>query len=510
MKMNLNKPFKKVTLVILLITLVSYMLIISIEKTTLASLLFGSVLLTATLMLAHADGFRGTAISVILNSTGAVLSFNHYFQTNDLLSLNHAFITLSVLISSILVGYFSEQLRENNRLLEDNLIRDSHTGLYNSKHFYSVLDEMSNFEQEYPCVSLVLIDITSLTEINKQFGYVIGDRVITDLSKLIKTQIPTEQLFFRCSGDKFALILPRFLLYQTTALVQKISESISSYRLNPNEHILIENMSITTGISNFPETIDHVGLMYQEAMKNIKNNKVFNRTNVALYRNLFENISDILGSEKEVEFSIRMFLNVIDSKDNYTVAHSERVMGYMLNFGAYLEFDIVELEKLKIMSLLHDLGKMDMPASILNKPGKLTFEEFNIIKKHTNLGFDITRCLPNLEEFAYIVKHHHERFDGKGYPDRLKGDDIPFYSRMLALADSFDAMLADRPYRKGLTYDVAIQELRDNAGTQFDPQLAEDFIQSILESTNQEIPYMPPIFQEFIQPEFIPGQAVFE
>ena len=167
---------------------------------------------------------------------------------------------------------------------------------------------------------------------------------------------------------------------------------------------------------------------------------------------------------------------VLESKDVYTAGHSERVADITSEIAIAVEMDELRIKYLDIAAHLHDIGKIGIPDGILLKSGKLNKAEYEVIKNHSSIGYSILKDIKGLESMAKIIKHHHERFDGKGYPDGLKGENIPLGSRIIALADSFDAMTRPRPYRKAKTEQEGLDEIFRNKGTQFDPELADVFL----------------------------------
>lgn len=176
------------------------------------------------------------------------------------------------------------------------------------------------------------------------------------------------------------------------------------------------------------------------------------------------------------ELSIKALLNALKCKDDYTWGHSLRVAYLCVSAGKELGLNAEELYELEISALFHDIGKIGVPDAILKKPSRLTDEEFLEMKLHPTKSYEILSEFPIFDKMAISAKHHHERYDGRGYPSGLKGEDIPLFSRIILIADTFDAMTSTRPYRKGLPFEVAFNELREFAGTQFDPFLVEVFI----------------------------------
>lgn len=176
---------------------------------------------------------------------------------------------------------------------------------------------------------------------------------------------------------------------------------------------------------------------------------------------------------------IQMIRATVEAKDSYTRGHSDRVAAYSVLLGKKLNLNEEELEILRIGGLFHDVGKVGIPDTILMKNGKLTDEEYEAIKKHTQIGVDILEKTDMFKDIIPIVKHHHERFDGSGYPEGLSGNNIPYIARIAAIADSFDAMSSRRIYRDSLPLNVVHDEIQKNLGTQFDPELGAMFLDII-------------------------------
>jgi len=181
------------------------------------------------------------------------------------------------------------------------------------------------------------------------------------------------------------------------------------------------------------------------------------------------------------EKSLRDLARAIDEKDLYTWGHSERVCQYAVSLGRALELDEPRLDLLFQAALLHDLGKVEVPQEILTKPGALTDEEFAAVKKHPGRAADLVEQIPGMADVAAVLRHHHERIDGGGYPDGLAGADIPLESRVLAVVDAYDAMVSNRPYRRPMTVEDALQRIREGMDTHFDPMCAATFVQSLRE-----------------------------
>ncbi len=179
---------------------------------------------------------------------------------------------------------------------------------------------------------------------------------------------------------------------------------------------------------------------------------------------------------KNSETMARAILKALDCKDHYTYGHSMRVAYFSLVTGREMGLGEEELRELELSALFHDIGKIGTPDAVLNKPSRLTEEEFLVMKQHPEQTFQILREFPAFEKIATAARYHHERFDGRGYPEGLKGEDIPLHARIILIADTFDAMTSTRTYRKGLPYEVAYEELAQFTGSQFDPACVKAFV----------------------------------
>jgi HD-GYP domain-containing protein (c-di-GMP phosphodiesterase class II) len=192
--------------------------------------------------------------------------------------------------------------------------------------------------------------------------------------------------------------------------------------------------------------------------------------NILRIKQLEEQAADMRGS------AICAFNQLLDLKDLNTGVHSTRLAEWGLRVGQELGLDEITLQNLEVAALLHDIGKVGVPDSILRKPGKLDAEEYALMKKHPEYGWAVLRRLPGFENAALDILHHHESLDGRGYPAGLKGSEIPIVSRIVCVIDAFDAMVSSRPYRKGLPFEEAVRRLIACSGTQFDGAVVQNFI----------------------------------
>ena len=231
---------------------------------------------------------------------------------------------------------------------------------------------------------------------------------------------------------------------------------------------------------NFPVVIRRVNnILNYRYLKTHLENEVHRQTALAEER--------LAASQRLFEQTVLALSKSIDAKDSYTRGHSQRVADYSRKIAGRYGYNEEKQERIYQMGLLHDIGKIGIPGAIINKPGRLTDEEFDIIRSHTVIGADI---LSNIEDFPELVigaRYHHERYDGRGYPDKLAGENIPLEARMIAVADSYDAMTSKRSYRDSMPQKKVRDEIVKGRGTQFDPQFADIMLQMIDEDVNYEM-----------------------
>lgn len=210
-----------------------------------------------------------------------------------------------------------------------------------------------------------------------------------------------------------------------------------------------------------------------------------------VFHQYYSNVQKLQQKVEEIKTFNHRFLTTmaasIDARDHYTSGHSQRVAHWAREIAKAIGLSSEKVEEVYFGGILHDIGKIGIEDRILNKKGKLTPEEYDQIKQHTVIGYDIILQAGMFHELLPAIRSHHERMDGKGYPDGLKGEDIPLMARILAISDAFDAMVADRPYRKGLPVEDALQEIRRGAGTQFDSELAQHFIRVVNQLSREEL-----------------------
>ena len=237
-------------------------------------------------------------------------------------------------------------------------------------------------------------------------------------------------------------------------------------------------ITVSIGLAELSEATKRADLMFLAAGMAVSQAKHAGRNRIRQFESFQLKNSEDLGSflQQGSYSAVRALAEAVDAKDEYTRGHSRRVAQYARALARAAGYDSGFVDLVFITGTLHDVGKIGTPDSILKKQGKLTDDEFLEIAKHPVLGEKIVSQIPQLRDSLPGIRHHHERWDGRGYPDKLSQDSIPLIARVLAVADTYDAMTSDRPYRKGLSHDIAFKEIERGAGTQFDPYLVEVFL----------------------------------
>lgn len=329
---------------------------------------------------------------------------------------------------------------------------DQLTGLYN-RRFYEEETEKLNKVENYP-ISVLIGDINGFKLFNDAFGHSQGDQLVVRVADIIRTLCRPGDILFRWGGDEFLVLLPGTDITEAAALANRIREDCAKEIF----HDVAINISFGWDVKKEP------GQTFAEVLKKAEDQ---------MYKNKIVESQGLRGS------IIKTVIHTLHEKSPREENHSQRVSTISQRIGKALKLPDMELSKLKAVGLLHDIGKIGIEDSILDKIGTLTNEEYGEIKKHPEIGYRILSASADMAEFAEITLSHHERWDGKGYPKGLRGEEIPLLSRIVSIADSYDAMTSDRPYRRALTKEEAARQILINAGSQFDAQIAHLFLESV-------------------------------
>ena len=347
---------------------------------------------------------------------------------------------------------YSEK-REKQRQVEYLSYHDYLTGLYNRRYLEDSMVRMDT-KRNMP-FSILVLDVNGLKLTNDAYGHSMGDQLIKTVAKILQKACRADDIMARTGGDEFVVLLPKTTSKEALAIKQRINMLASEVKLDS----VIISLSIGTATKTNENQDIH------DVLKDADNN---------MYRDKIQHGRNMRNR------TIENVLRNINTNYNREQVHTERVAQYCEAIGRALDFSDAQINEIKALGILHDIGKIAISPEILNKKDKLTEKEWEIIKQHPITGYNI---LKNVEEYANLaeaVLYHHERIDGSGYPNGLSGSDIPLYSRIIAIADAYEAMTAIRSYQISKTKQQAIDELKRCSGTQFDESLVNIFIEKVL------------------------------
>lgn len=334
---------------------------------------------------------------------------------------------------------------------------DQLTGLYNRRFFEEELKRL-DVERNFP-LAIVMADVNGLKLVNDSLGHAMGDELLRKVAKIIQKGCRADDIAARLGGDEFVILLPQTDLCEVDQIIKRIKA------IALNEKVGSVDISISFGF----ETKEN---------ENVKIQEIFKKAEDHMYKKkLFESPS-MRGK------TINTIISTLHEKNKREEQHSHRVSALCKIMGETIGLSEEKILELKIVGLLHDIGKIAIDENILNKSTKLTEDEWEEIKRHPEVGYRILSTVNNMSEMAEFVLAHHERWDGKGYPKGLVKENIPLQSRIIAIADTYDAMTSERSYRSAMPEETAIRELQKNAGTQFDSELVRVFIEKVLKMGN--------------------------
>jgi diguanylate cyclase (GGDEF)-like protein len=346
-------------------------------------------------------------------------------------------------------------------------LTDPLTGLANHRSFQErVQRELTGAEARNVPFTLCMIDIDDFKRVNDLFGHPTGDSVLAQVGARLRQNGEA----FRLGGDEFALLLPVRSAEEALPIAQNVLARIASLDLGD-----IGSVTASAGIASFPAQAFDRDELIRLADSALYWAKEHGKNRVHVYRPEVVELAELRrlahGPDRAARFRAAASLaNAVDARDTYTGSHSTRVAELGAWIAGHLGLDAEHVELARLAGSLHDLGKLAIPEEILRKPGPLTPPEWLVLERHPQIGFRMLESL-GVEPVAEWVLHHHERWDGMGYPEGLAGDEIPLGARIIFIADAYDAMTSDRAYRSRLTPPDAVAELKRCAGTQFDPAI---------------------------------------
>ena len=334
---------------------------------------------------------------------------------------------------------------------------DHLTGFFNRRYYEEALMRLDTIEN-LP-LSIIICDINGLKVINDSFGHNSGDSLLIKAAKAIQNACQKEAIIARIGGDEFAVILPRTCAEETERTADNIKHLASKEDVEGIE------LSISYGYDT-------------KSSMNQKTNEVVANAENHMYRHKLYARASMRSK------TIDVIMNTLFEKSKRESQHSNRVSLICKSIAAEMNLDKDEVNKIGIAGLVHDIGKIGIDETILNKSGMLNAEERKQIERHPEIGWRILSSANEFLELAKFILNHHEKWDGSGYPNGLKGEEIPLCARVIAVADAYDAMTSKRSYRTEISKEDALNEMKRCAGTQFDPQIVDVFIKKVIPGNN--------------------------
>ena len=333
---------------------------------------------------------------------------------------------------------------------------DELTGLYNRNYLEEKMKELDAIP-ELP-LSIVMVDVNGLKLINDTYGHEVGDNLLIKTAEILRESTRERDFIARWSGDEFVILLPETNIDEAWKIRNRIEESCSD--------IDIDGIPLTLGIGEAAKTKfeEDIFEVLHEAEDNMQKDKLTRSRS---------------GKNKLV----RNLLNTLSAKSDETSEHAMRMTDYAHKLGEEVDLTNGQLNNLSLLATLHDIGKVTISEDILKKPGGLSDEEWEIIKEHPERGYVIASASEEFAPIAREILYHHERWDGDGYPEGISGEKIPILSRIISIVDAYDVMTNGRPYKEPMSKEEALEEIEECAGSQFDPELAEQFVE-MMESGN--------------------------
>ncbi|MDO7788850.1 diguanylate cyclase [Desulforamulus aquiferis] len=400
-------------------------------------------------------------------------NFNIYLESDII-------FTGVMIISAWLTGGIAEIEQRTRKVLQEMANRDGLSGVYNHRYFQVYLkSQVEKAKKNNSSLSLIIFDIDYFKYYNDTFGHIAGDQILKDVGEILLKEIPSPAIAARYGGDEFCILIPDNSV-AACSLAKEIKFKIENLVLKNTEQIPTGKLTITVGVANYPEHTRSGEELLDLADQALYKAKKTNKDKIELYFNVLDSLKSICTqSETELLSSMKTLLSIINAKDRYTYGHSERVLEYSTLLAKSYGLSEDEVRLIQYGAYLHDIGKIEIEINILNAHGALTEGEWDILKQHPYWGSEIIRPIKSLISVAPYILHHHENFDGSGYPMGISGEEIPLGARIIRIADSFDAITTDRPYKKAVSRQSACEEIMKYSGSHYDPVLCSLLVKAM-------------------------------
>ena len=366
---------------------------------------------------------------------------------------------------------------ERERTLEEAVRLADHdpvTGLLNHRAFHRrLVEEEGRARRERYSLAVLMMDMDNFKFFNDAYGHPAGDDVLRQVAEALRRCCRGRDIVARFGGDEFAMMMPGAGAAEVSSIKLRIEEAVADMGYRPPGYDTPIPLRLSVGGAVYP----HDGPSHVEVLE-AADARLMRAKAAGIGGDDADRLRASLAHETSGFTMLDSLVTAVDNKDRYTRRHSEDVMVYSVMIAQELGMDAAALRTVAVAALLHDLGKIGVPDKVLRKPGKLTEDEFDAVKQHPVMGAVIVASVPGFEETLDAVRHHHERWDGQGYPFGLLGNETPPIARLMAVADAFSAMTTDRPYRKGMPHEEALAILLSGSGSQWDPECVAAFIRA--------------------------------
>jgi diguanylate cyclase (GGDEF)-like protein len=479
-KRNEHKKALQVLEMIIFITVFIIVIFVSGASTSNNKFIFLFIIISYTI-----EYGMNTGLGIASVSTLVIVCMD--FAFGDTKGINIAFeddlalIAMFYLVTWTL-GFYVKMEKLHIQSLTDYANVDGLTGAYNYRYFYERIEVCCEESKKYNReLSLLMIDIDYFKKYNDMYGHYKGDELLRDITEIFRSNLRREDILCRYGGDEFCIIMPNTDKENAILLAGAIREAVNHYECFGKEYLKNGNMTISIGVSTFNKENENYKDLIENADMALYRAKFLRRNKVEVYSSIYEQVKENNIDTNLIEDMkpLKTLITVINSRDSYTYKHVERVYHYCRIISEHLKLPKEEKRLLLYAAYLHDLGKINVPKEILISSSKLTKEEWEELKKHPQDSADILKQVKGFEKVVPIVLEHHEKYDGTGYPNGLKGEEISYLARILTVADSFDAMTNQRTYQKTKTFKEAFDEIERCKGKHFDPEIADKFIEAL-------------------------------
>ncbi len=382
-----------------------------------------------------------------------------------------------------------DELNEKNARLESLATSDVLTEVLNHRSLVSTIDRELERAQRYQrSCALLFLDIDHFKALNDGYGHQAGDTVLREIAGSVRAMLRSVDALGRWGGEEFVAILPETDGEAALVVAERIRAAISMHTFQVSSGV---HITCSLGIAGFPGDGLERDRLVEVAGQALSAAKMLGRNQVRMVTDpvviAMETEMVMAGSRQEMTLSgtVDALTSMVEAHDNYTGLHTRRVGELTIQLALALGLDASETYMIGLAGRLHDIGKITVPDAILLKPGRLTEEEWKMMRKHAAAGADIVSRIPSLRALAPIIHAHHEHWNGAGYPDGLVAEAIPLGARIITVVDAYEAITTDRPYQKARDASWAIFELRRCSGSQFDPRIV-DALEGVLISHSTE------------------------